>query len=155
MQSSARMRIDAEHDKSHLAPLRSQSKLDSFRKKQWTIRPTDDRSAELARSLKISPVLAQLLINRGITNTQSASAFLKPKLTQLIDPAQMPGIEPAVHRLKHAIKNKEKITVYGDYDVDGITGVSILWQLLTLLGGDVDYYIPHRIDEGYGLNEVL
>ncbi len=153
MQSSARMRIDAEHDKSRLAPLRSQSKLDSFRKKQWAIRPTDDRSAELARSLKISPVLAQLLINRGLTDTQSASDFLRPKLTQLIDPAQMPGIEPAVKRLKHAIKNKEKITVYGDYDVDGITGVSILWQVLTLLGADADYYIPHRIDEGYGLNE--
>ena len=153
MQSSARMRIDAEHDKSRLTPLRSQSKLDSFRKKQWEIRPTDDRAAELARSLKISPVLAQLLINREITDTQSASDFLRPKLTQLIDPAQMPGIAPAVQRLKHAVKNKEKITVYGDYDVDGITGVSILWQVLTLLGADVDYYIPHRIDEGYGLNE--
>ncbi len=153
MQSSARMQIDAEHDKSQPAPLRSQSKLDSFRKKQWAIRPPDDRAAELAQSLKVSPVLAQVLINRGITDAQSASAFLRPKLTQLIDPAQMPGIEPAVHRLKHAIKNKEKITVYGDYDVDGITGVSILWQVLTLLGAEVDYYIPHRIDEGYGLND--
>jgi single-stranded-DNA-specific exonuclease len=65
----------------------------------------------------------------------------------------MPGIEPAVHRLKHAVTNNEKITVYGDYDVDGITGVSILWQVLTLLGANVDFYIPHRIDEGYGLNE--
>jgi len=92
MQSSARMRIDAEHDKSRLTPLRSQSKLDSFRKKQWAIRPTDDRSAELAKSLKISPVLAQLLINREITDTQSASEFLRPKLTQLIDPAQMPAM---------------------------------------------------------------
>ncbi|MHC4726405.1 MAG: single-stranded-DNA-specific exonuclease RecJ [Planctomycetota bacterium] len=153
MQSSARTQIDAEHGKSPLKPLRSQSKLESFYKKQWAIRPPDDRSAELAQSLKVSPVLAQVLINRGITDTQSASAFLRPKLTQLIDPAQMPGIEPAVQRLKHAVKNKEKITVYGDYDVDGITGVSILWQVLTLLGAEVDYYIPHRIDEGYGLNE--
>jgi single-stranded-DNA-specific exonuclease len=153
MQSSARTQIDAEHGKSRLKPLRSQSKLESFYKKQWAIRPPDDRSAELAQSLKVSPVLAQVLINRGITDTQSASAFLRPKLTQLIDPAQMPGIEPAVQRLKHAVKNKEKITVYGDYDVDGITGVSILWQVLTLLGAEVDYYIPHRIDEGYGLNE--
>ncbi len=152
MQSSARMQTDTEHGKSRPAPLRSQSKLDSFRKKQWAIRPPDDRSAELAQSLKVSPVLGQVLINRGITDAQSASAFLRPKLTQLIDPAQMPGIEPAVQRLKLAIANKEKITVYGDYDVDGITGVAILWQLLTLLGADVDYYIPHRIDEGYGLN---
>ncbi|MHC4483066.1 MAG: single-stranded-DNA-specific exonuclease RecJ, partial [Planctomycetota bacterium] len=66
---------------------------------------------------------------------------------------KMPGVETAVRRLKQAIRNKEKITVYGDYDVDGITGVSILWQILTLLGADADYYIPHRIDEGYGLNE--
>jgi len=65
----------------------------------------------------------------------------------------MPGVKTAVHRLKQAIRNKEKITVYGDYDVDGITGVSILWQILELLGADVDYYIPHRVDEGYGLNE--
>jgi single-stranded-DNA-specific exonuclease len=65
----------------------------------------------------------------------------------------MPGVEAAVRRLKNAIRNKEKITVYGDYDVDGITGVSILWQILTLFGADADYYIPHRIDEGYGLNE--
>ena len=153
MQSSARTQTDTEHGKSPLAPLHSRSKLDSFCKKQWAIRPPDDRSAELAQSLKVSPVLAQVLINRGITDAQSASAFLRPKLTQLIDPDKMPGIEPAVNRLKHAIKNKEKITVYGDYDVDGITGVSILWQVLTLLGANVDYYIPHRIDEGYGLND--
>ncbi len=153
MQSSARMQTDTEHDKPRLAPLHGRSKLESFCKKQWTTRPPDDRSAELAQSLKVSPVLAQVLINRGITDAQSASAFLRPKLTQLIDPAQMPGIEPAVDRLKHAINNREKITVYGDYDVDGITGVSILYKALTLLGADVDYYIPHRIDEGYGLNE--
>jgi single-stranded-DNA-specific exonuclease len=65
----------------------------------------------------------------------------------------MPGIAPAVARIKRAITEQEKVTVYGDYDVDGITGVAILWQLLTMLGADVDYYIPHRIDEGYGLNE--
>jgi len=123
-----------------------------MQKKQWVIQPPDIRSTELAKSLKVSPLLAQVLINRGITDTMAASVFLRPKLTELIDPSQMPGIEPAVHRLKQAITNKEKITLYGDYDVDGITGVAILWQVLTLLGADVDYYIPHRIDEGYGLN---
>jgi single-stranded-DNA-specific exonuclease len=64
----------------------------------------------------------------------------------------MPGVGSAVLRLKQAIAERQKITVYGDYDVDGITGVAILWQILTLLGADVDYYIPHRVDEGYGLN---
>ncbi len=122
-------------------------------KKQWVIRPKDDRSVQLAKSLKVSPLLAQVLINRGITDAQAGAVFLRPKLTELIRPEQMPGVEAAVYRLKQAIRNREKIAVYGDYDVDGITGVSILWQILTLLGADVDYYIPHRIDEGYGLNE--
>jgi len=146
------MQINQERNKTRLAPIGCESKLDSYCKKQWVIRPPDDRSAQLAKSLKVSPLLAQVLINRGLTDAQSASVFLRPKLTQLIDPAEMPGMEPAVQRIKQAIANKEKITVYGDYDVDGITGVAILWQLLTLLGADVDYYIPHRIDEGYGLN---
>jgi len=123
-----------------------------MQQKQWAIRSPDDRSAELAKSLKVSPLVAQVLINRQITDAQTGAHFLTPKLTDLIDPAQMPGIAPAVQRLKQAVTNRERITIYGDYDVDGITGVSILWQILTMLGADVDYYIPHRIDEGYGLN---
>ena len=123
-----------------------------MKKRQWVIQPPDDRCEQLAKSLKVSPLLAQVLINRGITDSEEASVFLRPKLTELIDPDRMPGIEPAVQRLRQAITDKEKITVYGDYDVDGITGVAILWQVLTMLGADVDYYIPHRIDEGYGLN---
>ena len=121
--------------------------------KRWVIQPTDERTAQLARALKVSPLLAQLLINRGITDVQAGSVFLRPKLTELISPEQMPGAESAVRRIRQAVKDNEKITVYGDYDVDGITGVAILWQILTLLGADVDYYIPHRVDEGYGLNE--
>lgn len=120
--------------------------------KQWAIKPVCDRSAELAQSLKVSPLLAQVLINRGITCTETGIRFLQPRLTDLIAPEKMPGIEKAVEKLKKAIKGKEKITIYGDYDVDGMTGVAILWQLITQLGGNVDYYIPHRIDEGYGLN---
>ncbi len=151
MQLSARMQKAAKP-----APWRALRQADKVRlgtpKKQWVIQPPDDRSAQLAKSLKVSPLLAQVLINRGITDARAGSIFLRPKLTELIEPGQMPGIETAVHRLKQAIRNKEKITVYGDYDVDGITGVAILWQILTLLGAQVDYYIPHRIDEGYGLN---
>ena len=125
------------------------------RTKRWIIRSADAHSAEsthLAKSLKVSPLLAQTLINRGVTDVQAGSVFLRPKLTQLIGPEQMPGIEGAVRRIKQAVQQKEKITLYGDYDVDGITGVAILWQILKLLGADVDYYIPHRIEEGYGLN---
>lgn len=121
-------------------------------KKEWIIRQPDNGCQELARSLKVSPLIAQVLINRGINNSEQGSIFLKPKLTELIEPERMPGIKPAVERIKAALKNREKITIYGDYDVDGITGVSILWQVLKLLGGNVDYYIPHRVDEGYGLN---
>ena len=116
------------------------------------IPPVDERVEPLARSLRIAPLVAQVLLNRGITEAAQGNVFLQPKLTELIRPAQMPGIEPAAARLREAIEKKEKITVYGDYDVDGITGVSILWELLTLLGAQVDYYIPHRIEEGYGLN---
>jgi single-stranded-DNA-specific exonuclease len=122
-------------------------------KKRWVIQPGDHRAQQLAKSLKVSPLLAQVLINRGIADAHAGSVFLSPKLTELIQPQLMPAIDKAISRIKQAVKTKEKITVYGDYDVDGITGVAILWQILTLLGADVDYYIPHRVDEGYGLND--
>lgn len=121
-------------------------------KKKWIIQPASDASAQLAQSLKVSDLMAQLLINRGVTEVRAASVFLRPKLTELIPPEKMPGVTTAVKRIKQAVDNKEKITIYGDYDVDGITSVSIIWELLTFLGADVDYYIPHRIEEGYGLN---
>ena len=119
--------------------------------KTWVISPADPRADQLAKSLKVSPLLAQLLINRGVTDPQSGSAFLRPKLTDLISPELLPGVRDAAQRIKQAVTQKQKITIYGDYDVVGITGVAILWQILTLLGANVDYYIPHRIDEGYGL----
>lgn len=120
--------------------------------KHWVIRPTNDGAAQLGVSLKVSPLLGQILINRGITDADAGSIFLRPRLSELIPPQQMPGIEKAIARIAETVKGKEKITIYGDYDVDGITAVAILWQLLTMLGADVDYYIPHRVEEGYGLN---
>jgi single-stranded-DNA-specific exonuclease len=120
--------------------------------RQWVIRPLDSRRDRLAHCLKISPVVAQVLINRGIIDIRQASEFLRPRLSDLIAPQRMPGVEKAVRRIKEAVEKKERITVYGDYDADGITGISILWHLIQILGGNVDYYIPHRIDEGYGLN---
>ncbi|MCE5341387.1 MAG: single-stranded-DNA-specific exonuclease RecJ [Planctomycetaceae bacterium] len=123
-----------------------------MQKKQWHIFPAQSKSAELAAELKISPLLAQLLYNRQIETAEQAKMFLNPKLADLIEPEQMPGIGPAVDRIEKAIKDKQKITIYGDYDVDGITAVSILHGLFKLLGAEVDYYIPHRVDEGYGLN---
>lgn len=149
MQLSARMQAESRQvPESGKSPAASLGTL----KKQWVIQPIDDRSAQLAKSMRVSPLLAQVLINRGITEARTGSAFLRPKLNELIAPEQMPGIETAVNRINRAIKNNKKITVYGDYDVDGITGVAILMTVISLLGGDVDFYIPHRIDEGYGLN---
>lgn len=121
-------------------------------KSQWKVRPAGSGVQEFARKLGASPILAQVLLNRGIETIEQARVFLSPKLTDLIPPEQIPGVEAAVVRIRQAIDRSEPVMVYGDYDVDGITSVAILWHLLTMLGGKVDYYIPHRIDEGYGVN---
>jgi single-stranded-DNA-specific exonuclease len=122
-------------------------------KKIWHIPPADPDVGSLAKSLKISPLLAQVLINRGVKADDKAHSFLNPRLTELIAPELMPGATQAAKRIQQAIVSGEKIAIYGDYDVDGITSVSILWHLLTMLNGNVEFYIPHRVDEGYGLNE--
>jgi single-stranded-DNA-specific exonuclease len=134
-----------------IEPLGKSQKRRQTSEKQWIITPPDSRAQPLSKTLKVSPLLAQLLINRGVTDAQTASAFLRPKLNDLISPQLLPGVKQACQRIKEAVIGKQKITLYGDYDVDGITGVAILWQILTLLGANVDYYIPHRVDEGYGL----
>ncbi|MDD5064070.1 MAG: single-stranded-DNA-specific exonuclease RecJ [Phycisphaerae bacterium] len=141
-------------EKSRIETLIKSSKARSAApQKQWVIHPPHPDAGELAKSLKVSPLLAQVLLNRGITDVHTGSVFLRPKLNELISPELMPGVKPAVERIKKAVKARERITIYGDYDVDGITGAAILWQVLTLLNADVNFYIPHRIDEGYGLNE--
>jgi len=137
---------------SDLESLHKRRKSAHIAGKTWVVTSPDSRASQFAKSLKVSPLLAQLLINRGVTDPQSGSAFLRPKLTDLISPELLPGVKSAAQRIRLALTRKQKITLYGDYDVDGITGVAILWQILTLLGANVDYYIPHRIDEGYGLN---
>jgi single-stranded-DNA-specific exonuclease len=123
-----------------------------MQKKQWHILPADPIAGQLVDALKIPPLLAQVLVNRHIKTPEQAKYFLNPKLNDLLEPELMPGIIAAVDRIEKAVKEKQKITVYGDYDVDGITAVSILLGLFQLLGAEVDYYIPHRVDEGYGLN---
>ncbi len=121
-------------------------------KKVWQVRPSSDKAATLADELKISPILAQVLLNRQLHKAEKARSFLSPKLTDLIEPERMPGVTAAAGRIKDAVENGEKISIYGDYDVDGITSTAILWHLLKMLGAGADYYIPHRVDEGYGLN---
>ena len=109
-------------------------------------------SRQLADQLQIHELVARLLVRRGIQDAQTADRFLGPKLTDLHDPALLGGIHTAVSRLMTAVAQGQKIVIYGDYDVDGITASSILWHVLRLAGGNVSTYTPHRVQEGYGLN---
>ena len=121
--------------------------------KRWRIHPHDqDSIAALGRAAAIPDVVAQLLICRGISDPEEARRFLDPKLSTLRDPDQLPGCAAAAERIHEAIRAKRRIVVYGDYDVDGMTGIAILHQCLAMLGANVGYYVPHRLEEGYGLN---
>src|SRR5690242_17971386 len=122
------------------------------RSKRWNIAPPDAAAGELASRLKTSPLLAQILLNRGVREVQDCHDFLRPSLKCLHDPFSIPNLRKAAERLAQAIRDRQKIVIYGDYDVDGITATSILWHAVRVLGGTCDFYIPHRVDEGYGLN---
>ena len=121
---------------------------------RWRLKPFDsDRIASLSRAAGISPLTAQLLINRGIDEPDLAVAFLAAKLSQLNDPESLPGVVEATERIVQAIREDRPIIIYGDYDVDGVCGTSVLWACLHLAGArQVIYYIPHRVEEGYGVN---
>ncbi len=113
---------------------------------RWRLRPFDaDRV--------VAPLIAQLLLGRGVVDAPGASAFFDTKLAGLHDPETLPGVVEAADRIVAAIRAGRKIFIYGDYDVDGVCGTSILWACLKLAGAkDVEYYIPHRVEEGYGVN---
>lgn len=119
----------------------------------WNIRTakSDTRKA-LSSALKISEIMAQLLSNRGIDDVKEASEFLACSLSSCHDPFLMKDMDKAVSRMRKAISNGEKVLVYGDYDVDGMTSVAMLKQALLNLGAVVETYIPNRLEEGYGLN---
>ncbi len=104
-----------------------------------------------AKELNIPAVISQILINRGINTYDKAKLFFRGTKDQLYDPFILRDMKKAVERIKQAIERNEKILIYGDYDVDGITSVSTLYLLLKQLNADVDFYIPHRVQEGYGL----
>ena len=110
---------------------------------------------KLSKELKISSVLAQVLINRGIKNAKEADEFLNIKLDSLLDPYFFADMEKAVSLIKKAGGKKEKILICGDYDVDGITSVAILKDALKRIGVETLHYIPHRVKEGYGLNKNI
>lgn len=121
--------------------------------KRWRIHPHDSaRIAALQQAAGIPAVVAELLICRGVNDPLRARDFLDPKLSSLRDPGLLPGCSLAAERIHAALVSGRRIVVYGDYDVDGMTGTAVLWLCLKLLGAQVNYYVPHRIDEGYGLN---
>lgn len=121
--------------------------------KRWIVANTDSRSArQLASELQISPVIAKMLVRRGLTDAEAALRFLHPDRAGFYDPFLMKDMDKAVHRIRQAISGSERIMVYGDYDADGATSTSLMHLALQKAGAKVEYYIPDRFEEGYGLN---
>jgi single-stranded-DNA-specific exonuclease len=101
------------------------------------------------------PIVADLLVRRGIDEPEAAARFLLPQLSHLHDPLQLSGMKAALDRLESAVEHKQKILIYGDYDVDGTTAIVILKTAIELCGGAVDFHVPHRIREGYGMRDEV
>jgi len=123
--------------------------------KLWRLKQVDETvAANIARDLGIHPALCRLLALRGITGYSSAKSFFRPSIADLHDPFLMKGMLKAVTRIEQAIGRGEKIVVYGDYDVDGTTAVSVVYSFLTKNnpGADISFYVPHRYREGYGIS---
>ncbi len=122
-------------------------------KKKWVLAAPHPEAAKLASEFKIHPVIASIILRRGLKDSSEVLNFLNPSIEKLEDPFVFSDMRKAVDRIKKAISGKERVLVYGDYDVDGITGSAILYPALKRMGADVEVHIPHRIEEGYGLNE--
>ena len=132
---------------------------------RWISKPVDGvKSRVLAAALRDSglkvradslPVLADLLVRRGIEEPAAAQQFLKPQLSHLHEPLRMSGMKAALDRLEAAVERKEKVLIYGDYDVDGTTAIVILKTAIELCGGAADFHVPHRIREGYGMRDEV
>ncbi|MBR0183020.1 MAG: single-stranded-DNA-specific exonuclease RecJ [Bacteroidaceae bacterium] len=116
-------------------------------------RNQQEQAKTLSRELGISPILGQLLVDRGITGTQQAEKFFRPQLSDLLDPFLFRDMEVAVRRINEALGRKEKIMVYGDYDVDGVTAVALVYKFLQKYSNSIEYYIPDRYEEGYGVSK--
>ena len=121
--------------------------------KRWTIQKHDaEKVNKLSAELKVAPIVAALLISRGYEDPEKAHEFLHPSAEHLHEPYLLKGMKEAVERILRAIEQKEKILVWGDYDVDGTTGTALLRKTLGILGAETGYHVPHRFTEGYGLN---
>ena len=126
-----------------------------FRSREWRLRDSGDPEnvAQLSAELGIDPVLASLLVTRGVHTFEEARSFFRPSLSALHDPFLMKDMDLAVARLEKAVASQEKILVYGDYDVDGTTAVALVYSFIRRLTSSVDFYIPDRYDEGYGVSK--
>ncbi len=117
--------------------------------------PTEEQkrtAGELAEKIGMNPILTQLLVERGITTESAAKRFFRPQLADLINPFLMKDMDIAVDRLNDAMGRKERILVYGDYDVDGCTAVALVYKFLQQFYSNIEYYIPDRYEEGYGVS---
>jgi single-stranded-DNA-specific exonuclease len=120
---------------------------------RWKIAEANTTAAKsLAQELSLSPIVAQLLVNRGLSSIDPARKFLRPSLDDLYDPESLDGVDVAVARISRAIAKGERILIYGDYDVDGMTSAALLHHLFALLSARVSFFLPRRIEEGYGVN---
>lgn len=125
----------------------------SEKEKIWYFKPPNEELNDmLSRDLDINRLIAQILINRGFKNPDDIHRFIYPKLTDLRDPFMLKDMETAVRRTIDAVVNHEKIVIYGDYDVDGITSIALISDVLRILGAEFDFYLPNRITQGYGLS---
>ena len=124
-------------------------------KKEWQIlQPDTHLVKKLCKMLNCHPAVASILINRNISSTKDVSDFFNPSLNHLSPPFTLKDMDTAVDRIIDAITRKEKILIFGDYDVDGITATTILMDFFLSIDADVSYYIPHRISEGFGLKNT-
>ena len=123
---------------------------------KWNYQPPTEqeilKADELSKETGINPVLCRLLIDRGVTTAEGAKRFFRPSLTELHDPFLMDGMDAAVARINKALGRKERILVYGDYDVDGTTAVALVYRFLQQFTTNIDYYIPNRYNDGYGVS---
>ena len=124
----------------------------SIRPPRWLLKPAVEGAAELAADMSLSPLMAQLLVQRGLTTVEMARDFLVPKLATLGDPTVLPEMILAVERILRAVDEKQSVVLYGDYDVDGVTSMALMHLILKAYGLDTHLFLPTRMEEGYGLS---
>ena len=123
--------------------------------KRWNILASNKEQVEsLQSSLKINKTICSILVQRGLSDFEASRHFFRPQLSDLHSPWLMKDMDKAVERIQQAFDQQEKILVFGDYDVDGTTSVACMYQFLLAIYEQVDYYIPHRYKEGYGVSKA-